>query len=436
MARDTSNNLATSTPVNLLVNNTPTTTPSTNNLVTNGNFETAGTGGNPVSWNRGGWGTNTRTFNYPVTGDTGNGAEVVVSGYSNGDAKWYFDPVAVVPNTEYSISNKYKSTINSEVLIRYTLTDGTFQYQFLSALANSNNTWQNFSQTVVAPANSTHLTVFHLIAGNGSLVLDNMNVTGASSTSLDPVDTAPPSVSVENPTNNSEVSETVTISANATDNVGIEEVALLINGQPYGSVDTTSPYSFTWDSKTVSNGTNTIAVVARDTSGNERTSDVVVVIVNNIITPPNTDNLVDNGDVETVGVDNSPVKWNRGGWGNNNRVLNYPVAGFSGNGIEVTINDYVDGDAKWYFDPIVIAGGAQYTISDQYKSTVDSEVLIRYTLTDGTFQYQFLSALANSNNTWQNFSQTVVVPVNATHMTLFHMIAQNGTLVIDNVSVK
>ena len=137
-----------------------------------------------------------------------------------------------------------------------------------------------------------------------------------------------------------------------------------------------------------------------------------------------------------MGVDNSPVKWNRGGWGNNNRVLNYPVAGFSGNGIEVTINDYVDGDAKWYFDPIVIAGGAQYTISDQYKSTVDSEVLIRYTLTDGTFQYQFLSALANSNNTWQNFSQTVVVPVNATHMTLFHMIAQNGTLVIDNVSVK
>ena len=252
-----------------------------------------------------------------------------------------------------------------------------------------------------------------------------------------PSDATKPVTSITSPANFANVSGTVSISADATDNVAVAGVRLVVNGAYVGTEDTTSPYSFTWDSKTVSNGTNTIEVVARDTSNNLATSTPVNLLVNNIpTTTPSTNNLVTNGNFETAGTGGNPASWNRGGWGTNTRTFNYPVTGDTGNGAEVVVSGYSNGDAKWYFDPVAVVPNTEYSISNKYKSTINSEVLIRYTLTDGTFQYQFLSALANSNNTWQNFSQTVVVPVNATHMTLFHMIAQNGTLVIDNVSVK
>ena len=433
-ARDAANNLATSTAVVVFVNNTATTTPpSTTNLVPNGDFETAGTAGNPANWSRGGWGTNTRTFNYPVAGDTGNGAEVVISGYTNGDAKWYFNPIAIVGGTEYTISDKYKSTVESEILVQYTLANSAFQYQFLTNLPNSNNTWQTFTQNVTAPADATHVTLFHLIAGNGSLVIDDVNVGG--SAAVPPVvDTTAPSVMINNPVNNSEVSDTVVVTVDATDNVGVSEVEILINGVPHGSVDTTSPYSFVWDTKSVTSGAYTITAIARDVVGNERESSVVNVTVNNVVVPPNTDNLLDNGDLES-GSGDTPTGWNRGGWGTNTRVLNYPVAGKAGNGIEVVVSDYVDGDAKWYFDPVAVIGGAQYTVSDEYKSTLGSEVLARYTLANGTFQYQFIANLP-ATDTWQNFSQTITTPADATHVTLFHIIAGNGSLVIDDVSVR
>ncbi|MBP9836566.1 MAG: hypothetical protein KBC78_01895, partial [Candidatus Pacebacteria bacterium] len=433
-ARDAANNLATSTAVVVFVNNTATTTPpSTTNLVPNGDFETAGTAGNPANWSRGGWGTNTRTFNYPVAGDTGNGAEVVISGYTNGDAKWYFNPIAIVGGTEYTISDKYKSTVESEILVQYTLANSAFQYQFLTNLPNSNNTWQTFTQNVTAPADATHVTLFHLIAGNGSLVIDDVNVGG--SAAVPPVvDTTAPSVMINNPVNNSEVSDTVVVTVDATDNVGVSEVEILINGVPHGSVDTTSPYSFVWDTKSVTSGAYTITAIARDVAGNERESSVVNVTVNNVVVPPNTDNLLDNGDLES-GSGDTPTGWNRGGWGTNTRVLNYPVAGKAGNGIEVVVSDYVDGDAKWYFDPVAVIGGAQYTVSDEYKSTLGSEALARYTLANGTFQYQFIANLP-ATDTWQNFSQTITTPADATHVTLFHIIAGNGSLVIDDVSVR
>ena len=419
--------------ITVTVNNTSTIPPpNTNNLVVNSDLETSN-GDSPVGWNRGGWGNNTRVLNYPVLGFAGNGVEVIVSDYVSGDAKWYFDPVAIVGGMTYTVSDQYKSTVDSEVLIRYTLTDGTFLYQFLSVLPNSNTSWQSFSQTVTAPANATHMTLFHIVAGNGSLVIDNVGVIG---TSNDPTpDTTSPSVNITSPIDLANVSGDVNIFATVVDNVGVAGARLIINGAMVGVEDTIAPYGFTWDSKTVNNGTNTIAVLARDTSGNETTSVVVNVFVNNTIPPPNTNNLVVNSDLETSNGD-SPVGWNRGGWGNNTRVLNYPVLGFAGNGVEVIVSDYVSGDAKWYFDPVAIVGGMTYTVSDQYKSTVDSEVLIRYTLTDGTFLYQFLSVLPNSNTSWQSFSQTVTAPANATHMTLFHIVAGNGSLVIDNVGVR
>ncbi|MFQ3579355.1 MAG: Ig-like domain-containing protein, partial [Bacteroidales bacterium] len=76
----------------------------------------------------------------------------------------------------------------------------------------------------------------------------------------------PPVVSITNPINGQTVSGNVTISANATDDNGITKVWFLVDNV-LKSTDTTVPYEYIWDSKSVSNGLCNIKVIAFDTMG-------------------------------------------------------------------------------------------------------------------------------------------------------------------------
>lgn len=93
-------------------------------------------------------------------------------------------------------------------------------------------------------------------------------------------DTTPPTVSITSPSNDTSVSGTITISASASDNVGMAKVELYIDGL-LKSTDTASPFNFVWDSTTVGNGFHTILVKAYDLAGNIGTSTTVSVTVNN-----------------------------------------------------------------------------------------------------------------------------------------------------------
>ncbi|MBL8821227.1 MAG: PKD domain-containing protein [Planctomycetia bacterium] len=95
------------------------------------------------------------------------------------------------------------------------------------------------------------------------------------------VDTTAPTVNLTSPAPGSTVSGIVNITANASDNVGVVGVQFLLNNQPLGAVDTSAPYSFSWNSSQVSNGTHTLSAVARDAAGNTTTASVVQVTVNN-----------------------------------------------------------------------------------------------------------------------------------------------------------
>src|SRR5262249_23422038 len=70
-------------------------------------------------------------------------------------------------------------------------------------------------------------------------------------------DTQPPTVAVTGPTSNSTVSGAVTFSATASDNVGVTGLQFYLDGAAWGSVLTAAPYSASWDSTTVANGTHT-----------------------------------------------------------------------------------------------------------------------------------------------------------------------------------
>ena len=106
-----------------------------------------------------------------------------------------------------------------------------------------------------------------------------------------PPDTTPPTVSISAPASGATVSGTTTLSASASDNVGVSSVQFKLDGANLGSADTTSPYSFSWDTTAVGNGSHTLTAVATDTSNNTATSTSVSVTVNNTTadtTPPTT----------------------------------------------------------------------------------------------------------------------------------------------------
>jgi N,N-dimethylformamidase beta subunit-like, C-terminal/Concanavalin A-like lectin/glucanases superfamily/Bacterial Ig domain/Bacterial Ig-like domain len=103
-------------------------------------------------------------------------------------------------------------------------------------------------------------------------------------------DTTSPTVSVTAPAAGATVSGDVTLTANANDDVGVAGVQFRVDGADVASEDTAAPYSVTWSTAGVPNGTHTVTAVARDGAGNRTTSATVSVTLNNA--PPDASGLV------------------------------------------------------------------------------------------------------------------------------------------------
>ncbi|HXA85216.1 MAG TPA: alkaline phosphatase family protein [Candidatus Dormibacteraeota bacterium] len=134
-----------------------------------------------------------------------------------------------------------------------------------------------------------------------SFVLDDfaLNVTAPAS------DTTPPTTSITSPANGATVSGTTTINATASDNVGVTQIQILIDGAAAASNTNATSLSFSWNTTTVANGSHTIVSKAFDASGNVGTSSTVTVTVSNgggTITE-----LIGNGGFENGAA--SPAPW-------------------------------------------------------------------------------------------------------------------------------
>jgi chitodextrinase len=97
-------------------------------------------------------------------------------------------------------------------------------------------------------------------------------------------DTTAPTVSITAPAAGATVSATTSISATAADNVAVAGVQFKLDGANLGTEVTASPYTFSWNTSTATEGAHTITAVARDTSGNTTTSTSVSVTVSNAST--------------------------------------------------------------------------------------------------------------------------------------------------------
>lgn len=107
-------------------------------------------------------------------------------------------------------------------------------------------------------------------------------------------DTTAPTTSVTSPAAGSTVSGTITVTASASDDVGVAKVELYVDGALLGT-DTSSPYEFSWNTTTVADGSHTLQSKAYDAAGNVGSSSSVSVTVSN---STSTTELISNGGFE------------------------------------------------------------------------------------------------------------------------------------------
>ncbi len=96
-------------------------------------------------------------------------------------------------------------------------------------------------------------------------------------------DTTPPSVTITSPLNGSTVGGTITITANAVDNVGVTRVEFFVDSLLIGT-DTAPLFNTIFDTMTVSDGEHNISAQAFDAMNNTAT-ETISVIVNNTAPP-------------------------------------------------------------------------------------------------------------------------------------------------------
>ena len=148
-------------------------------------------------------------------------------------------------------------------------------------------------------------------ASNGPHTLQAIASDAAGNTATSSVavtlDTIPPVVTITAPAAGAPVSGNVTVTANATDNVGVTSVQFKLDGVNLGSALTGAgpTYSTVWNSTGASNGAHTLQAIASDAAGNTATGSVAVTITNPLL-ELHSDSTevagVSNGSVVTPGI--------------------------------------------------------------------------------------------------------------------------------------
>jgi hypothetical protein len=164
------------------------------------------------------------------------------------------------------------------------LTCGSYDFddygKFNAEPTTSSYDWRGYTSggeenTVTSPAQGRHYIMVNKYSGDGAYSLTATITYGGG-------DTTAPTVSVTAPTNGATVSGTTTISASASDNVGVSSVEFYIDSALVNT-DTSSPYSYSWSTTSYSNGAHSIYAKAKDAANNVGTSSTISVTVSNSV---------------------------------------------------------------------------------------------------------------------------------------------------------
>ena len=391
------------------------------NLIQNANLSTIDTSSNlPQNWNQAGWGTNTATYSFlPESGSSPAKLNATIKYYSNGDAKWMFTPVAVQPNMQYSYTDSYTSTIVSEIDAAITDTSGNTTYQYLGT-QSPNSTGANAAYLFTTAANSSTVSILHIIYSVGSMSTWNFSLVQAQSQTKS-------TIALLNPQNNGGISGTIQIQVATTGSIA--SVQYVLDNSNFAAPQVNVPYALSFDTTQYKNGNHTLSAVASDTANNKITAPLIQFTISNI----KNGNLIPNNSLETGS--NLPNDWTSGGWGNNTASYTYLNSGQSGmKSIETKITSYSDGDAKWYFTPQSVNPNTTYLFSDYFQSNIQSSLVLQEELSDGSIQYVYLLSL-NQSQDWTRASVSFITPLNIKRVTVFHLIQDVGFLITDSFSL-
>lgn len=237
---------------------------------------------------------------YTLTDNTGKYRYVTLSNIDNDVA------YIRIFNRTYVTANR-GSKRDSKSWISFIISDGTNSYSKTTAYAyayysrrshtcnneeyggydgtvtgDDGNTWYYYDFAIPSDWNESNISIElknntyarKTCSGTATAYWDIISV-------LESTDSESPSINITSPSDGSNLSETIPINANASDNIGIKEVKFYIDGN-YKSTDTSSPYSYSWDTTTTSNDQHCIKVVAYDTSNNYSEATIMVNVSNTI----------------------------------------------------------------------------------------------------------------------------------------------------------
>ena len=120
-------------------------------------------------------------------------------------------------------------------------------------------------------------------------------------------DLTAPTTAITAPADGSSVSATVTVSATASDDVGVTNVEFYVDGV-LRAQDSSAPYQWSWNTTADANGGHTLTTKAYDAAGKVGTSAGVAVTVNNTTPPPSGISLTATG-YKVKGLQKADLAW-------------------------------------------------------------------------------------------------------------------------------
>ncbi len=139
----------------------------------------------PEGWGHNSWGNNDAAFTYLDEGHTGErSVKVRITEYTDGDGKWFFNPIELTPNKEYMFSNYYRADVESRVVLAITLINEEIRYIELPRVPAS-ETWNKYEASFIMPDDGEKLTVYHFLAQVGYIITDDYSITVYTPTGFD-----------------------------------------------------------------------------------------------------------------------------------------------------------------------------------------------------------------------------------------------------------
>ncbi|MFH1544843.1 MAG: LamG-like jellyroll fold domain-containing protein [archaeon] len=136
-------------------------------------------------------------------------------------------------------------------------------------------TTQSMSVTGLSPSTTYYFAIKTADEVPNWSAISNVPSRATGSTS----DSTPPTVSITSPLNGATVSGVVSVSATASDNVGVTKVEFHVSNS-LKSTDNSSPYSFDWNTLQYANGNYSLKAVAFDAADNNASSSINVDVNN------------------------------------------------------------------------------------------------------------------------------------------------------------